>query len=260
MKITILGSGTSTGVPEVGCRCEVCTSTDEHDHRLRCSGLVEVNGIRILIDCGPDFRQQMIKLNDFKPIDAVLITHEHYDHVGGLDDLRPFCRFRNIPIYSEAYVNNHLKERIPYCFIENLYPGVPRILLNDITPGTPFQVSNMAGDSIEILPIRVMHGKLPILGYRIGKMVWITDMLSMPDLSYEQIQGVDILVMNALRKSPHHTHQTLSEALENVKRINPKETYLIHMSHQMGLHRVVNLELPAHCQLAFDGQEIQLAD
>ena len=260
MKITILGSGTSTGVPEVGCQCEVCTSEDEHDHRLRCSGLVEINGIRILIDCGPDFRQQMMKLDDFKPIDAVVISHEHYDHVGGLDDLRPFCRFRNIPIYGEEYVNQHLKERMPYCFTEHLYPGVPHILLKDITPNVPFKVSNQKGDEVDVTPIRVMHGKLPILGFRIGKMAWITDMLTMPDSSYELLQGLDVLVMNALRKTPHHTHQMLSEALENINRIQPKETYFIHMSHQIGLHRIVNQELPAHSQLAYDGQEILLAD
>ena len=134
MKITILGSGTSIGVPEVGCTCPVCVSDDPRDKRLRCSGLVEVNGVRILIDCGPDFREQMIRLNDFKPIDAVLVTHEHYDHVGGLDDLRPFCRFKDVPVYAEPYMAQRLRERIPYCFAENLYPGVPRITLNEVLP------------------------------------------------------------------------------------------------------------------------------
>ena len=260
MKITILGSGTSTGVPEVGCQCEVCTSNDIHDQRLRCSGLVEVNGVRILIDCGPDFREQMIRLNDFKLIDAVLISHEHYDHVGGLDDLRPFCRKRNIPIYGEEYVNRRLKERIPYCFADKLYPGVPQVLLQDITPEKPFVVSNQEGKEVEVMPIRVMHGKLPILGFRIGKMAWITDMLTMPDASYQLVEGVEVLVMNALRKEPHHTHQTLAEALENSRRIHPAETYFIHMSHQVGLHRVVSKELPPHVQLAYDGQQILLAD
>ena len=260
MKITILGSGTSTGVPEVGCQCEVCTSTDERDRRLRCSGLVEVNGVRILIDCGPDFRQQMMNLKEFKPIDAVLITHEHYDHVGGLDDLRPFCRFRDVPIYGEEYVNQHLRERIPYCFAENLYPGVPRILIHEISPSIPFYVSNEAGTKIEVLPFRVMHGKLPILGFRIGKMAWVTDMLTMPDSSYHLLDGVEVLVMNALRKTPHHTHQTLAMALENAERIHPKETYFIHMSHQIGLHEQVSRELPLHTQLAYDGEEILLDD
>jgi phosphoribosyl 1,2-cyclic phosphate phosphodiesterase len=143
--------------------------------------LLEVNGVRILIDCGPDFREQMIRLNDFKPIDAVLITHEHYDHVGGLDDLRPFCRFRDIPVYAEAYMVQHLRERIPYCFATNPYPGVPRITLEEVQPGKPFVVSNAGGAEVEILPVRVMHGRLPILGYRIGNLAWITDMLTMSE-------------------------------------------------------------------------------
>ena len=138
MKITILGSGTSTGVPEIGCKCPVCTSSDPRDNRLRCSGLIETEGLRILIDCGPDFREQMIRLNDFKPLDGVLITHEHYDHVGGLDDLRPFCRFRDVPVYAEQYTAERLRQRIPYCFAEHLYPGVPRITLEEIVPGSPF--------------------------------------------------------------------------------------------------------------------------
>ena len=134
MKITILGSGTSTGVPEIGCKCPVCTSSDPRDNRLRCSGLVETEGLRILIDCGPDFREQMIRLNDFKPLDGVLITHEHYDHVGGLDDLRPFCRFRDVPVYAEQYTAERLRQRIPYCFAEHLYPGVPRYYIEEIVP------------------------------------------------------------------------------------------------------------------------------
>ena len=170
MKITILGSGTSTGVPEIGCKCPVCTSSDPRDNRLRCSGLIETEGLRILIDCGPDFREQMIRLNDFKPLDGVLITHEHYDHVGGLDDLRPFCRFRDVPVYAEQYTAERLRQRIPYCFAEHLYPGVPRITLEEIVPGSPFIIGNPEGNKVEVTPLRVMHGKLPILGYRIGKM------------------------------------------------------------------------------------------
>ena len=253
MKITILGSGTSTGVPEIGCTCPTCTSTDPRDKRLRCSGLVEANGVRILIDCGPDFREQMIRLNDFKPIDAVLITHEHYDHVGGLDDLRPFCRFRDVPVYTEAYMAQRLRERIPYCFAEHPYPGVPRIVLEEITPGIPFYVRNAEGAKVEILPIRVMHGKLPILGYRIGQMAWITDMLTMPDSEYEHLTGLEVLVMNALRPKAHPTHQSISEALENVRRLLPQETYFVHMSHHVGLHIEAEKELPSRVHLAYDG-------
>ena len=258
MKITILGSGTSTGVPEIGCTCSVCNSQDPKDNRLRCSGVIDVNGVRILMDCGPDFREQMIRLNDFKAIDAILITHEHYDHVGGLDDLRPFCRFRDVPVYAEPYAAQHLRERIPYCFAENLYPGVPRILLEEIHSGVPFQVSNIEGAKVEILPIRVMHGKLPILGFRIGKMAWVTDMLTMPESEYEKLQGLDVLVMNALRSQPHGTHQSISEALENVKRLAPKETYFVHMSHNVGLHKEAERELPLHVHYAYDGLIIEL--
>lgn len=258
MKITVLGSGTSTGVPEIGCTCPVCTSTDSRDKRLRCSGLVEVNGVRILIDCGPDFREQMIRLNDFKAIDAVLVTHEHYDHVGGLDDLRPFCRFRDVPVYAEAYMAQHLRERIPYCFTEHPYPGVPRIVLEEVVPGQSFTVSNMEGNQVEILPLRIMHGKLPILGYRIGRMAWITDMLTMPETEYEDLQGLDVLVMNALREKPHPTHQTLAEAIGNVKRLAPKETYFIHMSHHVGLHAEIGSLLPPNMHFAYDGLTITL--
>ena len=258
MKITILGSGTSTGVPEIGCTCPVCTSTDPKDKRLRCSGLVEVNGVRILIDCGPDFREQMMRLDDFKPLDAVLVTHEHYDHVGGLDDLRPFCRFRDVPVYAEDYMVQRLRERIPYCFAESLYPGVPRILLEEVQPGVPFIVRNTEGKEVEILPIRVMHGKLPILGYRIGNMAWVTDMLTMPESEYCLLQGLDVLVMNALRPQPHGTHQSISEALENVKLIAPKETYFVHMSHHAGLHAEAEKELPPHVHFAYDGMVLTL--
>ena len=245
-------------MPEIGCTCPVCTSSDPRDNRLRCSGLIEVDGVRILMDCGPDFREQMNRLDDFKPIDAVLVTHEHYDHVGGLDDLRPFCRFRDIPVYAEDYMAQHLRERIPYCFTQHPYPGVPRITLEEIAPGVPFHVSNAEGTQVEVLPIRVMHGKLPILGYRIRNFAWITDMLTMPESEYELLQGLEVLVMNALRPQPHGTHQSISEALENVERLAPKETYFIHMSHHVGLHEEAEKQLPPHVHFAYDGLTIRL--
>lgn len=258
MKVTVLGSGTSTGVPEIGCSCPVCSSPDPKDRRLRCSALVECNGVRILLDCSADFRAQMLRLPTFAPIDAVLVTHEHYDHVGGIDDLRPFCRFRDIPLYAEQYVATSLKRRIPYCFGEQLYPGVPRILLNEVAPFESFTVSNLQGDAVSVLPIRVLHGKLPILGYRIGKMAWLTDVLSLPEESYEALHGVDLLFINALRPRPHDTHQHLSLALQRVERIGAKESYFIHMAHQIGLHEEADRLLPAHVHFAYDGLEIEL--
>jgi phosphoribosyl 1,2-cyclic phosphate phosphodiesterase len=214
---------------------------------------VEVDGVRILIDCGPDFRGQMLRVPDFRAIDAVLITHIHYDHVGGIDDLRPFCTFRDIPVYAEDYTGDLLKQMFPYCFAEHLYPGAPRIQVHAVRPGDPFRVSNRQGREVEVTPFRVMHGKLPILGYRIGSMAWITDMLTMPAESYPYLTQLDTLVINALRPEPHPTHQSIAEALEQVRRIQPREAYFVHMSHHAGLHRDLAPVLPAHVHLAYDG-------
>lgn len=254
MKVRILGSGTSTGVPEIGCTCEVCTSKDPRDKRLRTSALVKTDDMNLLIDCGPDFREQVLPL-PFEKIDGVVISHEHYDHVGGLDDLRPFCRFGEVPIYAETYTAHSLRSRMPYCFVEHSYPGVPNIPLREIEPYRSFIVNHT-----EVFPFRVMHGRLPILGYRIGKLGYITDMLTMPEESYDLLKGVDVLVINALRISRHSTHQTLPEALEVARRIGARETYFIHMSHHIGLHAEVEKRLPAHVHLAYDGLEIEVED
>lgn len=251
MKIKILGSGTSTGVPEVGCTCAVCTSSDHRDVRLRASALVHTDDAVILIDCGPDFRQQMLD-SAFEKIDGVLITHEHYDHVGGLDDLRPFCRFGEVPVFAETYTAERLRTRLPYCFAENKYPGVPNILLKNIEVDQPFKISN-----VEVVPLRVMHGKLPILGYRIGKLAYITDMLTMPEETYAQLKGVECLILNALRMNTHITHQNLPEALEVATRIGAKATYLVHMSHQIGRHAELENRLPGGVYLSYDGLEIK---
>lgn len=250
MQITFLGTGTSTGIPQIGCTCPVCTSTDPKDNRLRTSAVVSVNGKNILIDCGPDFRQQVLRACIGR-IDAVLITHIHYDHTGGIDDLRPFGGKHTLPIYLEPSVAEGIRTRLPYCFGDHLYPGVPNIRLQEIGI-EPFTIEN-----IEVTPIRVMHYKLPILGYRIGGLVYITDALTIPDEEYAKMKQVDVLVINALRKQPHLSHQTLDEALRVIERVQPREAYLVHMSHHMGLTAEVEKELPPHVHFAYDGLVVE---
>ena len=252
MRITILGSGTSCGVPQIGCTCEVCTSTDPKDKRLRCSALVEVDGANILIDCGPDFRQQMLGI-DFKPLDAVLITHEHYDHVGGLDDLRPYSVFRGVSVYAEKFCMDHLMERIPYCFTppEKRYPGVPALDLMEIEPHKPLVVKG-----VTIMPIRVMHAKLPIVGFRIGNFAYITDMKTIPDSELPMLEGVEYLIVNGLRHKEHPSHQTIEEAIAFARQLGVKEAWLIHMSHHIRRHQQEEASLPAGIHLAYDGEVI----
>ena len=252
MKLTFLGTGTSVGVPTIGCTCRVCSSTDPHDKRLRASVLVESGDTRVLVDCGPDFRQQMLG-REFKKIDAVLLTHEHYDHVGGIDDLRPFCTFGEVDVYADGNTVGDLRRRIPYCFGESKYPGVPKINLSVVEPHRPFSIG-----SIDVLPIQVMHGKLPILGYRFGDLVYITDMKTIRKEEMEYLKGVKILIVNALRFSPeHHSHMTVNEAMEFIRMVSPEKTYFIHMGHDIGLHEEVNRQLPDDMDLAYDGQMIE---
>lgn len=252
MKVKFLGTGTSTGVPEIGCQCAVCRSQDTRDRRLRASVLINTNGKRILIDCGPDFRQQMLN-EEFSQIKRVLLTHEHYDHVSGIDDLRPFCRFGDIDIFANKRTCKVLLERIPYCFTDNKYPGVPSINLNRIDEDRSFYIQD-----IEILPVTVMHYKLPILGYRIGNFAYLTDAKYIPEEEYAKLKNLDTLVINALRINEHISHQTLQEALETIERIAPKRAYLIHMSHQIGLHAEVEKTLPPNVFLSYDGLEIEV--
>lgn len=247
MKITFLGTGTSNGVPEIGCDCTVCKSDNVKDKRLRSSVLIEKEDTRILIDVTPNFREQIMDF-PFQKIDGVLISHEHYDHVGGMDDLRPFGRFGKIDIYAESNVSVALKERIPYCFLSHKYSGVPNLEITEINETQPFTIND-----IEIIPIRVMHYKLPILGFRIGGLAYLTDVKTIPEEELRKLEDLDMLVVSALRRTEHISHQTLDQALDLIHKINPKKTYLTHLSHQMGLHNDVEQELEASISVAFDG-------
>ena len=251
MKLTFLGTGTSCGVPVIGCQCEVCRSSHPKDKRLRCSALVESDTTRLLIDCGPDFRQQILP-QPFRKIDGILITHSHYDHMGGMDDIRPYCQFGEINVYADPLAKQSMLEMLPYCFAENRYPGVPAIGLHEIHPHHPLSI----GD-IDIMPIEVMHGKLPILGFRIGKLTYITDMKTIDDTEFPYLEGTELLVVNALRfVKPHHSHQLVDDAIAFAQRVGARRTLLIHMCHDIGLHDEVNSKLPEGIELAFDGQKI----
>ena len=252
MRLTFLGTGTSCGVPTIGCRCYTCTSKDPHDKRLRCSALVETEMTRVLIDCGPDFRQQIME-QPFRKIDGILITHAHYDHMGGMDDIRPYCQFGEINVYADPVARKGLLQMLPYCFEEHRYPGVPAIQLHEIHKHIPFQIGDL-----EILPIEVMHHDLPILGYRIGKLAYITDMKTIDEGELDYLRDIDTLIVNALREKPHHSHQTLAEAVDFAKRIGARQTWLIHSSHDIGRHEEVNASLPSDIQMAYDGQVIEI--
>jgi len=250
MKMRFLGTGTSTGNPEIGCRCEVCTSADERDRRLRASVLLEINEKRFLIDCGPDFRMQILKTYEtdyFSDLEAVLLTHEHYDHVGGLDDLRAFCKYGALPVYAEDYVADAIRSRLSYIFQEHKYPGIPDLKLFPVNT-QPFSISG-----IEIIPIRLMHGNLPILGYRMGNWAYLTDLKTIPEEEYEKLKDLDVLVINALRIKEHIAHQNLEQALQNIEKINPSRAYLTHLCHHFGLHRIMEPKLPKNVFIAYDG-------
>ena len=256
MKLTLLGTGTSGGVPQIGCRCSTCISSDPRDRRTRCSALVETADACVLIDCGPDFRQQMLALNrPFRKIDSIFITHEHYDHVGGIDDIRPGMLFGDVRIYAEDIVSEHLRQRIPYCFTpeDKRYPGVPAISLLHMEPHVPVRVG-----SLDIMPIRVMHGRLPIVGFRIGSLTYITDMSEFPDSEWQYIEGTEILVVNALHHRVHRSHQTVNEAVLFAQRVGARETYFIHMSHFVLPHEQEEALLPPHIHLGYDGMVLDI--
>ncbi len=253
MKLRFLGTGTSTGVPEIGCKCEVCTSSDPRDSRLRSSALIDDGNTVILIDCGPDFRMQILKA-DVKKIDALLLTHKHYDHIVGIDDLRPFTSAKELPVYADRETEMQIRSFFPYCFYKVKYPGVANIAVRPVVNNTPFKVG-----TVEVTPFRVFHGMMPITAYRFGKLAYITDMSYIEPSELEKLHGVEVLVMNALRFSkPHMTHQTVLEALAVVDKIKPREVYFTHMMHHIGLHAKIEKCLPPGVHLAYDGLEIEI--
>ncbi|MEO8148267.1 MAG: MBL fold metallo-hydrolase [Bacteroidia bacterium] len=248
MKITLLGTGTSQGVPVIACGCEVCMSTNPKDKRLRCSLLIEENENVIVIDSGPDFRQQMLREN-VKRLDGLVFTHEHKDHVAGMDDIRAFNFFNKKPvdIYATERVQKELKREFTYVFDGSQYPGIPQVNINTIE-NKPF---NVAG--VELIPFEVLHYKLPVLGFRIKDFVYITDANFIAEEERKKIRAAKILIINALRREEHISHFTLSQAIEIIEDLKPEQAYLTHISHQLGLHDEVEKELPANVHLAFDG-------
>ena len=246
LEIEFLGTGTSTGVPMLRCHCPVCMSADPRDKRLRTSAIVRYQGARILIDCGPDFRTQMLRASDDN-IDAVLLTHIHFDHVAGLDDLRAYCFEKPMPLYARADVLRDIHQRIPYCFAEHPYPGVPQFE-EHVIDDKPFLV-----EGVHVEPLPVMHYRLPIYGYSIGPLAYITDAKTIDDAVIERLRGVPLLVINSLRQGHHISHMCLEETLAVIGRVRPGRAYLVHMSDRMGLHADSPKLLPDGVRLAYDG-------
>lgn len=249
IKVTVLGSGTSKGVPEVGCFCPVCRSVSSKDKRTRSSVLIETKGVKLLIDVSPDFRQQALK-TEITNLDAALITHSHYDHVGGFDDLRPFCTGSQFPVFMRKDVSEDLHRRLDYCFRETPYPGVPSFEVHEIED-IPFMIKG-----VKIIPISVLHGQLPIVGYRIGDFAYITDAKTIPEEEKEKLKNLDVLILNGLRFKEHFAHFTIEQALETIKELNPKRAYLTHFCHEIGSHDVFQSSLPENVFACYDGMVI----
>ena len=260
MKLTFLGTGTSQGVPVIGCRCEVCRSEDRRDRRLRASAMVEVQGQRFIIDAGPDFRYQMLR-EGVTHIDAILLTHEHKDHTGGIDDVRAF-NFVDFPVIHTTHIYGNeptiesIRRDFHYAFSQNKYRGVPEIELHTLDEQRPFTIGG-----VEIIPVVGFHSeRFRSVGFRFGELAYLTDMNHIADAELEKLKGVKVLVINALRWEPHSSHFSVAEALEIVRRVVPERAYLTHMSHRIGLHAEASERLPEGVELAYDGLTVELND
>jgi phosphoribosyl 1,2-cyclic phosphate phosphodiesterase len=253
LKITFLGTGTSQGVPLIACNCQVCKSDNPKDKRLRTSLMIETDATTIVIDTGPDFRQQMLR-EEVQKLDAVVFTHEHKDHIAGLDDVRAFnfIQQKHMDVYATLRVQSAIKREFAYIFAEEKYPGIPLINLHQI------DLNSFKVNDIELLPIEVMHYKMPVLGFRINDFTYITDAKSISDHEKEKIKGSKILVLNALRKEEHISHFTFKEAINLANELKVEQAYFTHISHQLGLHDAISKELPQHIFLAYDGLKLKL--
>ncbi|WP_258104035.1 MBL fold metallo-hydrolase [Marinoscillum sp. MHG1-6] len=253
MIVTFLGTGTSQGVPVIACECDVCKSIDFRDKRTRSSVHIDVDGLSLVIDSGPDFRYQMLR-ERVKRLDAILYTHEHKDHTAGMDDVRSFnfIQKADMPIYAHHRVIEQLKKEFSYVFADKKYPGVPQVAIHEIN-GSPFKISDTM-----ITPVEVMHHKLPVYGFRIKDFTYITDANFISDEEIEKIKGSKVIVLNALQKKPHLSHFTLEQAVKMVQRIQPEKAYFTHISHKLGKQRDIEKELPQNCELAFDGLKVEL--
>lgn len=251
MEVTFLGTGTSQGVPLIGCKCEVCQSSDVKDKRLRSSIMISEGGKNFVIDTGPDFRQQMLR-EKVDSLEAVIFTHEHKDHTAGFDDIRAFNFITGKPVdvYASNNVQSAIRREFPYIFSDFKYPGIPEINLH-LIENKPFTVSG-----VEFIPIQVMHFKLPVFGFRIGNFTYITDANYISEEEKEKIKGSEIIVLNALRKEHHLSHFTFEEAIALMEELRPKKGYFTHISHQLGLHEKVANELPGFIEPAYDGLKI----